>query len=79
MLRPVFFGLFFVLIEGAPAPQQCSREDVDFWGADIGYRTADSLESCKEFCKETAACVSLTFRFAILPIFKAVERETTDC
>jgi hypothetical protein len=59
----VVFALLFVQFDSAPTPEDCSRKDVDFWGADIGYKTAENLKSCRKFCKEKTACVSLTFRF----------------
>ena len=41
----------------------CERLDVDFWGADIGFQTTESVESCEEWCKKTEGCASLTYRF----------------
>ena len=49
-------------LRSAPAPLNCKREDVDYWGADIGYRTASSLQECIDYCKETDGCKSFTFR-----------------
>ena len=46
-----------------PQNETCRRIDVDFWGADIGHVTAESLDKCEELCRETEGCVSLTYRF----------------
>ncbi|KAL5257482.1 hypothetical protein ACHWQZ_G012431 [Mnemiopsis leidyi] len=62
MLRIILFGLLFVQLRCAPAPFDCKREDVDFMGADIGYRTAISIQECIDYCKDTEGCVSFTYR-----------------
>ena len=61
-------GLTSLNMECKVAPQNdnCKRIDVDFWGADIGHVTAESLDKCEELCRETEGCVSLTYRFVFL-------------
>ena len=42
--------------------QSCAKHSVDYWGADLGHRTATTLDQCEQFCRDTERCVSLTFR-----------------
>ena len=56
-----------------PQNETCRRIDVDFWGADIGHVTAESLDKCEELCRETDGCVSLTYRFVSLIIFSKAQ------
>ena len=42
--------------------QSCAKQNVDYWGADLGHRAANSLAQCEQFCRDTDRCVSLTYR-----------------
>ena len=41
--------------------QSCVKQDVDYPGADLGGRTANTFDQCEQFCRDTERCKSITY------------------